>query len=149
MIVLNSPKGWTGPKIVDGQQVEGTFRSHQVPLSGLAQDPTHLAMLEALVALADWDALTAFLPRARTFTQALALFCGSRVVADRACFNTLFAQSFDQSNRAQGRAPSGTVEHMKNFLRLSGRLSQLRSALQNVPGPLVCPAPKLRQPCRL
>ncbi len=32
MIVLNSPKGWTGPKIVDGLQVEGTFRSHQVPL---------------------------------------------------------------------------------------------------------------------
>src|SRR5271157_3044577 len=33
MIVLNSPKGWTGPKVVDGLQVEGTFRSHQVPLS--------------------------------------------------------------------------------------------------------------------
>ena len=33
MIVLDSPKGWTGPKIVDGQQVEGTFRSHQVPIS--------------------------------------------------------------------------------------------------------------------
>ena len=33
MIVLNSPKGWTGPKVVDGRQVEGTFRSHQVPLS--------------------------------------------------------------------------------------------------------------------
>ena len=33
MIVLNSPKGWTGPKIVDGLQVEGTFRAHQVPLS--------------------------------------------------------------------------------------------------------------------
>jgi hypothetical protein len=32
MIVLNSPKGWTGPKMVDGLQIEGTFRSHQVPL---------------------------------------------------------------------------------------------------------------------
>jgi phosphoketolase len=32
MIVLRSPKGWTGPKVVDGVQVEGTFRSHQVPL---------------------------------------------------------------------------------------------------------------------
>ena len=31
MIVLNSPKGWTGPKIIDGKQIEGTFRSHQVP----------------------------------------------------------------------------------------------------------------------
>ena len=33
MIVLNSPKGWTGPKVVDGLQIEGTFRAHQVPLS--------------------------------------------------------------------------------------------------------------------
>jgi len=47
MIVLRSPKGWTGPKVVDGVPIEGTFRAHQVPLSGLAQHPTHLAMLEA------------------------------------------------------------------------------------------------------
>ena len=39
MIVLNSPKGWTGPKMVDGLQVEGTFRSHQVPLSDPATHP--------------------------------------------------------------------------------------------------------------
>src|SRR5471030_483575 len=39
MIVLNSPKGWTGPKIVDGLQVEGSFRSHQVPLSNPATHP--------------------------------------------------------------------------------------------------------------
>jgi len=39
MIVLNSPKGWTGPKVVDGLQVEGTFRSHQVPLSDPATYP--------------------------------------------------------------------------------------------------------------
>jgi xylulose-5-phosphate/fructose-6-phosphate phosphoketolase len=46
MIVLRTPKGWTGPDKVDGQQVEGTFRSHQVPLAGLAQRPDHLAALE-------------------------------------------------------------------------------------------------------
>ena len=47
MIVLRTPKGWTGPKIVDGlQQVEGTFRSHQVPLAELATKPEHLKMLE-------------------------------------------------------------------------------------------------------
>ena len=46
MIVLNTPKGWTGPAIVDGKKVEGTFRSHQVPLSGLASSPKHLRMLE-------------------------------------------------------------------------------------------------------
>jgi xylulose-5-phosphate/fructose-6-phosphate phosphoketolase len=46
MIVLRTPKGWTGPAEVDGQQVEGTFRSHQVPLAELAQRPDHLAALE-------------------------------------------------------------------------------------------------------
>jgi xylulose-5-phosphate/fructose-6-phosphate phosphoketolase len=47
MIVLRSPKGWTGPKEVDGLQVEGTFRSHQVPLAEVRTRPEHLAMLEA------------------------------------------------------------------------------------------------------
>jgi xylulose-5-phosphate/fructose-6-phosphate phosphoketolase len=46
MIVLRSPKGWTGPKSVDGKPTEGSFRSHQVPLSGLAENPAHLALLE-------------------------------------------------------------------------------------------------------
>jgi xylulose-5-phosphate/fructose-6-phosphate phosphoketolase len=47
MIVLRTPKGWTGPREVDGVPVEGTWRSHQVPLAGLAQRPDHLATLEA------------------------------------------------------------------------------------------------------
>ena len=46
MIVLRSPKGWTGPKVVDGRQIEGTFRSHQVPLSDPAGHPEHLRQLE-------------------------------------------------------------------------------------------------------
>jgi xylulose-5-phosphate/fructose-6-phosphate phosphoketolase len=46
MIVLRSPKGWTGPKEVDGKRAEGTFRSHQVPLAGLKDNPEHLAQLE-------------------------------------------------------------------------------------------------------
>jgi xylulose-5-phosphate/fructose-6-phosphate phosphoketolase len=46
MIVLNSPKGWTGPKMVDGLQIEGTFRAHQVPLSDPAAHPEHLKLLE-------------------------------------------------------------------------------------------------------
>ncbi|HEX6418075.1 MAG TPA: phosphoketolase family protein, partial [Acidimicrobiales bacterium] len=46
MIVLRTPKGWTGPKVVDGRQVEGTYRSHQVPLAGLAAEPEHLRLLE-------------------------------------------------------------------------------------------------------
>ena len=47
MIVLRTPKGWTGPKEVDGLAVEGTFRAHQVPLAGVRENPEHLAMLEA------------------------------------------------------------------------------------------------------
>ena len=47
MLVLRTPKGWTGPKEVDGVPVEGTFRAHQVPLAGLAENPEHLRMLEA------------------------------------------------------------------------------------------------------
>ena len=46
-IVLRTPKGWTGPKQVDGKQVEGTFRSHQVPVSDVRNNPEHLAILEA------------------------------------------------------------------------------------------------------
>ena len=45
MIVLSSPKGWTGPKVVAGLQVEGTFRAHQVPLNPASQ-PEHLKLLE-------------------------------------------------------------------------------------------------------
>ena len=46
MIVLRTPKGWTGPKTVDGLPAEGSFRSHQVPLSDLAGNPEHRAQLE-------------------------------------------------------------------------------------------------------
>lgn len=46
MIILRSPKGWTGPETVDGVQVEGTFRSHQVPLSGVRDNADHLKLLE-------------------------------------------------------------------------------------------------------
>jgi xylulose-5-phosphate/fructose-6-phosphate phosphoketolase len=45
-IVLRTPKGWTGPHEVDGTRVEGTFRSHQVPLARVREDPEHLAQLE-------------------------------------------------------------------------------------------------------
>jgi xylulose-5-phosphate/fructose-6-phosphate phosphoketolase len=46
MIVLKSPKGWTGPKVVNGLQIEGTFRAHQIPLAVDAEHPEHLPMLE-------------------------------------------------------------------------------------------------------
>jgi xylulose-5-phosphate/fructose-6-phosphate phosphoketolase len=45
-IVLRTLKGWTGPKVVDGQLIEGTFRAHQVPLPTVRENPAHLKMLE-------------------------------------------------------------------------------------------------------
>jgi xylulose-5-phosphate/fructose-6-phosphate phosphoketolase len=45
-LVLRTPKGWTGPRVVDGEQIEGTFRSHQVPVNRVRTDPDHLAILE-------------------------------------------------------------------------------------------------------
>ena len=47
MIVFRSPKGWTGPKVVDGLQIEGTFRAHQVPLLVDSQHPEHVTQLES------------------------------------------------------------------------------------------------------
>ena len=46
MIVLKTPKGWTGPKIVDGLQIEGTWRAHQVPVTDMATKPDHVGILE-------------------------------------------------------------------------------------------------------
>jgi len=46
MIVLRSPKGWTGPKEVDGHKIEGFWRAHQVPLANIRDNPTHLRILE-------------------------------------------------------------------------------------------------------
>jgi xylulose-5-phosphate/fructose-6-phosphate phosphoketolase len=54
MIVLRTPKGWTGPKVVDGKQVEGTYRAHQVPM-GEMDKPEHIKMLE------DW--MNSYRPR--------------------------------------------------------------------------------------
>jgi xylulose-5-phosphate/fructose-6-phosphate phosphoketolase len=46
MIILRSPKGWTGPKIVDGKPVEGTWRAHQVPMAEMASNPEHVKLLD-------------------------------------------------------------------------------------------------------
>jgi xylulose-5-phosphate/fructose-6-phosphate phosphoketolase len=54
MIVLKSPKGWTGPKVVDGLQVEGTFRAHQVPISAPGADLTPASHPEHLALIEDW-----------------------------------------------------------------------------------------------
>ncbi|HLI71012.1 MAG TPA: phosphoketolase family protein [Ktedonobacteraceae bacterium] len=47
VIVLRTPKGWTGPEVIDGVQIEGTFRSHQVPVADVRANPEHLQILES------------------------------------------------------------------------------------------------------
>ncbi len=47
IIILRTPKGWTGPKLVDGVEIEGTFRAHQVPVLQVRENPEHLAILES------------------------------------------------------------------------------------------------------
>ena len=49
MIVLRSPKGWTGPKVVDCLQIDGTFRAHQVPLLVDSEHSNHLKQLEGWI----------------------------------------------------------------------------------------------------
>ena len=51
VIVFKTPKGWTGPKVVDGLPVEGTWRAHQVPLDAARTNPEHLAQLRVVDAL--------------------------------------------------------------------------------------------------
>ena len=46
MIILRTPKGWTGPKTIDGEQIEGTFRAHQVPISDFAAEPSRIKVLD-------------------------------------------------------------------------------------------------------
>ncbi len=47
LIVLRTPKGWTGPRVVDGVQIEGTFRAHQIPIANVRENPEHLRLLES------------------------------------------------------------------------------------------------------
>jgi xylulose-5-phosphate/fructose-6-phosphate phosphoketolase len=72
MIVLRSPKGWTGPAEVDGKKVEGFWRSHQVPLAGVRSDPDHLQQLEAWLRSYDPHALFDEAGRLRPELRALA-----------------------------------------------------------------------------
>lgn len=72
MIVLRSPKGWTGPAEVDGKKVEGFWRAHQVPLTGVRNDPAHLQQLETWLRSYDPHALFDEAGRLRPELRALA-----------------------------------------------------------------------------
>ena len=109
MIVLRTPKGWTGPKEVDGLPAEGSFRSHQVPLADLAGNPEHLAQLE------EWCAPTA--PRS----------CSTRTAR---C-----ARSWPRS-RPQGERRMGANPHANGGLLLRElELPDFRDYAVEVPAP--------------
>ncbi len=72
MIILRSPKGWTGPKVVDGHRVEACWRAHQVPLAGVRDNPAHLAQLEAWLKSYDHESLFDEAGRLRPELKALA-----------------------------------------------------------------------------
>ena len=82
MIVLRTPKGWTGPKVVDGVQVEGTFRAHQVPLADFQSKPEHLRMLETWMRSYRPDELFDETGRLREAIAAAAPAAGRRMSAN-------------------------------------------------------------------
>lgn len=110
MIVFNSPKGWTGPAIVDGLQIEGTFRSHQVPLLVSPNDPPeHLKLLE------DW--MRSYKPEELFDDQ-------GRLRAD-------LANLAPQGDRRMGANPHANGGRLLRELRLPN----FRDYVVSVPGP--------------
>ena len=109
MIVLQTPKGWTGPGKVDGVQIEGTFRAHQVPLADPATNPEHLRLLETWL---------------RSYRPAELFDVGGRLVADL------------QNLAPSGTRRMGSNPHANggNLLR-DLRLPDFRGYAVDVPGP--------------
>jgi xylulose-5-phosphate/fructose-6-phosphate phosphoketolase len=96
MIILRSPKGWTGPAEVDGRKVEGLWRSHQVPLSGVKKNPAHLKLLE------QW--LRSYKPEE--------LFDQNGQLLPELC------ELMPKGNRRMGSNPHANGGHLKKNLRL-------------------------------
>ena len=80
MIVLRSPKGWTGPKVVDGKPTEGTFRSHQVPMGDMSH-PGHVKLLEKW--MRSYRPQELFDKRGRLVPELAALAPGRRAAHER------------------------------------------------------------------
>ncbi len=109
MIVLRSPKGWTGPAEVDGKKVEGFWRSHQVPLAGVRSNPAHLQQLEAWLRSYDPDTLFDETGKLRPELRALA----------------------PQGNRRMGANPHANGGHLRRALRMP----DFRDYAVELPGP--------------
>jgi xylulose-5-phosphate/fructose-6-phosphate phosphoketolase len=109
LIVLRTPKGWTGPKEVDGKKVEGFWRSHQVPLAEVRSNPQHLRLLE------EW--MRSYRPQE--------LFDGTGRVVDE------IARVAPSGNRRMGANPNANG----GLLRRELRLPDFRSYAVNVTSP--------------
>jgi xylulose-5-phosphate/fructose-6-phosphate phosphoketolase len=96
MIILRSPKGWTGPKEVDGKKVEGFWRAHQVPLGEVRENPAHLRMLE------QWM---------RSYRPEELFDASGRMVAD-------IAATAPSGDRRMGRNPHANGGLLRRELRL-------------------------------
>src|SRR6185312_13571962 len=95
LVILRTPKGWTGPREVDGHRVEGSWRAHQVPLAQLHEKPDHLRMLEDWLRSYKPEALFDEAGRLRPDLRALAPAGTRRMSANPAANGGLLRRELD------------------------------------------------------
>jgi xylulose-5-phosphate/fructose-6-phosphate phosphoketolase len=125
MIVLRSPKGWTGPKFVDKHKVEGFWRAHQVPLGGVRENPEHLAQLQTWLASYHPEELFDDTGKLRSELKALAPKGSNRMSANPHANGGLIRQALrlpDFSDYAvdfpaPGKVSVGNTHPLGEFLR--------------------------------
>jgi xylulose-5-phosphate/fructose-6-phosphate phosphoketolase len=133
MIILRTPKGWTGPKIVDGVPIEGTFRAHQVPLATVRENPEHLKLLEEWMRsykpeeLFDRDGrlvpdLAGLAPRGNRRMSANPHFNGGRLLMDLELPNVAdYALDVPGPGQVSAEAPIKLGEFLRDIIRLNPR----------------------------
>ena len=135
MIVLRSPKGWTGPKEVDGLKTEGFWRSHQVPLSSLAEKPGHLALLESWMKSYHpdqlFDAQGRLMPELRALAPAGARRMGASPHTNgsaRSHLQCADARDFAVEVKAPGKVNAEATRILGHYLR---EIMRLNAAARN------------------
>lgn len=131
MIILRTPKGWTGPKSVDGIPIEGTFRAHQVPLATVRENPEHLKLLEEWMRsykpeeLFDGSgkpvaALAAYAPRGERRMTANPTVNGGRLLVELELPNVAdYALEFSGAGKVAAEAPAKLGEFLRDVIRLN------------------------------
>ncbi len=131
MIILRTPKGWTGPKVVDGLPIEGTFRAHQVPLATVRENPEHLKLLEQWLRsykteeLFDENGklasdLAEFVPRGDRRMTANPHVNGGRLLTDLELPNVSdYALEIPGPGQVAAEAPGKLGEFLRDIIRLN------------------------------